>query len=249
VDRPQIVTQEEWLAARRALLAEEKELTRALDRVNADRRRLPMVRVAQDYRFTGPDGEVVLADLFDGRRQLVLQHFMFDPAWDAGCGSCTAMADDLSDGARAHLAARDTGFAAVSRAPYPKLAAYRESRGWTFPWYSSAGSTFNHDFHVSLDPAVTPNAYNFRSGEELVAAGQAWLVDHVGEQPGISAFLRDGDEVFHTYSTYGRGVEAMMHAYRLLDLTAQGRSEEWEEPKGRVAAAHPHDPTFTSRPR
>ncbi len=246
MDRPQIVTRDEWLAARRELLTREKELTRALDGLNADRRRLPMVRVEKDYRFTGPDGEVGLVDLFDGRGQLVLQHFMFDPSWDRGCGSCTAMADDLSDGARAHLAARDTAFAAVSRAPYPKLAAYRQERGWAFPWYSSYGSDFNYDFHVSLDPAVTPNSYNFRAGDELAAAGQAWLIDHVGEQPGVSAFLRDGDEVFHTYAVYGRGVEVMMHAYRLLDITALGRHEDWEEPKGRVPAAHAADPSFTS---
>jgi len=129
MDRPEIVTRDEWLAARRELLAREKELTRALDGLNADRRRLPMVRVEKDYRFTGPDGEVRLVDLFDGRHQLVLQHLMFDPSWDRACSSCTAMADDLGDGVRAHLAARDTAFAAVSRAPYPQLAAYRAERG------------------------------------------------------------------------------------------------------------------------
>ena len=153
-------------------MTREKELTRALDGLNADRRRLPMVRVEKDYRFTGPDGEVGLVDLFDGRGQLVLQHFMFDPSWDRGCGSCTAMADDLSDGARAHLAARDTAFAAVSRAPYPKLAAYRQERGWAFPWYSSYGSDFNYDFHVSLDPAVTPS-----SGRATSWPPQAGLAD------------------------------------------------------------------------
>jgi predicted dithiol-disulfide oxidoreductase (DUF899 family) len=245
MDRPRIVTPDEWLEARRELLAREKELYRELDRLNADRRRLPMVRVDEDYRFTGPDGEVALVDLFEGRRQLVLQHFMFDPSWDRGCGSCTAMADDLSEGARAHLASRDTAFAAVSRAPYPKLDAYRRERGWTFPWYSSHGSDFNFDFHVSLDPAVTPAVYNFRGPDELVAAGQAWLTEYVGEQPGVSAFLREGDEVFHTYAAYGRGVEVMMHAYRLLDITALGRQEEWEEPKDRVPGAGPADPSFT----
>lgn len=245
MDRPNVVTRDEWLTARRELLAREKELTRALDELNADRRRLPMVRIEKDYRFTGPDGEVGLVDLFDGRRQLVLQHFMFDPSWDQGCNSCSAMADDLSEGARAHLADRDTAFAAVSRAPYPKLAAYRQARGWTFPWYSSYGGDFNHDFHVSLDPDVAPNVYNFRDGDESAAIGQDWLADYVGELPGVSAFLRDGDEVFHTYSTYGRGVEVMMHAYRLLDITALGRQEEWEEPKGRVPNARPADPGFT----
>lgn len=246
MNQPRVVTRDEWLTARRELLVREKELTRALDGLNADRRRLPVVRVEEDYRFTGPDGEVGLLDLFDGRRQLVVQHFMFDPSWDRGCGSCSAMADDLGEGVRAHLASRDTSFAAVSRAPYPKLAAYRRERGWTFPWYSSHGSDFNYDFHVTLDPAVKPNNYNFRGGDELVAAGQAWLVDYVGEQPGVSAFLRDGDEVFHTYAAYGRGVDVMMHAYRLLDITALGRGEEWEEPKGRVPVPHPADPSFTS---
>ncbi|SFP41497.1 Predicted dithiol-disulfide oxidoreductase, DUF899 family [Amycolatopsis arida] len=245
MDRPKVVSRDEWLTARRELLAREKELTWALDGLNADRRRLPMVRVEKDYRFSGPDGEVGLLDLFDGRRQLVLQHFMFDPSWDRGCGSCSAMADDLSEGARAHLSARDTTFAAVSRAPYAKLAAEKQARGWTFPWYSSFGSDFNYDFHFSLNPAVRPNTYNFRGADELVAAGQAWLVDYVGEQPGISAFLRDGDEVFHTYATYGRGVEVMMHAYRLLDVTVLGRQEEWEEPKGRVSNLHSADPSFT----
>jgi predicted dithiol-disulfide oxidoreductase (DUF899 family) len=245
MDRPRTATRDEWLEARRELLAREKELYRELDRLNADRRRLPMVRVDKDYRFTGPDGEVALVDLFQGRRQLVLQHFMFDPSWDEGCGSCTAMADDLSEGARAHLASRDTAFAAVSRAPYPKLDAYRRERGWTFPWYSSHGSDFNFDFHVSLDPAVAPAVYNFRDPDELVAAGQAWLTEYVGEQPGVSAFLREGDEVFHTYAAYGRGVEVMMHAYRLLDITALGRQEEWEEPKDRVPDAGPADPSFT----
>ncbi|WP_026820949.1 DUF899 domain-containing protein [Arthrobacter castelli] len=244
--RPQVVTREQWLQARRELLAKEKDMTQALDRLSAERRRLPMVRVEKDYRFTGPDGEVALVDLFEGRNQLILQHFMFDPSWEKGCLSCTGMADDLSDGTRAHLAARDTSFAAVSRAPFPKLAAYRQARGWTFPWYSSHGSDFNYDFHVSLDPDVTPNSYNFRDTDELPAAGMAWLVDYVGEQPGISAFLRDGDEIFHTYATYGRGVEVMMHAYRLLDITALGRQEDWEEPKGRLANAHVADPTFTS---
>jgi predicted dithiol-disulfide oxidoreductase (DUF899 family) len=246
MDRPQVVTRDEWLAARRELLAKEKELTRVLDGLNADRRRLPMVRVEKDYRFTGPEGEVGLAELFDGCGQLVLQHFMFDPSWDRGCGGCTAMADDLSEGARAHLASRDTAFAAVSRAPYPKLAAYRATRGWTFPWYSSYNSDFNYDFHVSLDPTVGANQYNFRSAAELAAAGQAWLSNYVGEQPGVSTFLREGNEIFHTYATYGRGVEVMMHAYRLLDITALGRHEQWEEPQRRAAATHPADPTFTS---
>lgn len=243
---PQIVSPAEWLTARKELLLREKELTRARDRLNADRRRLPMVRIEKDYRFTGPDGEVRLVDLFDGRPQLLVQHFMFDPSWEQGCGSCTAMADDLSAGALAHLNNRGTAFAAVSRAPYPKLRATRAERGWTFPWYSSYGGAFNYDFHVTLDPAVAPARYNFRDAAELAATGFDWMLDHSGEQPGISAFLRDGDEVFHTYSTFGRGVEAMMHAYHLLDLTALGRGEDWEEPRGRTSAARAADPSCSA---
>lgn len=244
MNRPQVVSREEWLAARKELLQREKELTHAADGVAADRRRLPMVRIEQGYRFTGPDGEVGLLDLFDGHTQLVLQHFMFDPSWDQACPSCSAMAEELSDGVLAHLGRRDTAFAAVSRAPYPKLHAVREARGWTFPWYSSFDSTFNYDFHVTLDPAVAPVSYNFRDADELAATGLGWMTDYVGEQPAISAFLRDGDEIFHTYSTYGRGVEVMMSGYRLLDITALGRQEEWEEPKGRAPVVHPTDPGY-----
>jgi predicted dithiol-disulfide oxidoreductase (DUF899 family) len=243
---PQVVSRDEWLAARRSLLEREKEMARARDVLNADRRRLPMVRVEPDYRFTGPDGEVGLLDLFGGHRQLVLQHFMFDPAWDVPCHSCSAMAADTGEGVREHLGRRETAFAAVSRAPFPRLEAVASARGWTFPWYSSAGSSFNHDFHVTLDASVTPVSYNFRDPDELAASGFDWMLDYVGEQPGISAFLREGDEVFHTYSTYGRGVEAMMHAYHLLDLTALGRQEDWEEPKGRAPVAHEADPGFRS---
>lgn len=243
---PDVVSREEWLVARRALLEREKEMARARDVLNADRRRLPMVRVELDYRFTGPDGEVGLLDLFGGHRQLLLQHFMFDPAWDVPCHSCSAMAADTGEGVREHLARRDTAFAAVSRAPFPRLAAVASARGWTFPWYSSADSSFNHDFHVTLDASVTPVSYNFRDADELAASGFDWMLDYVGEQPGISAFLRDGDDVFHTYATYGRGVEAMMHAYHLLDLTALGRQEDWEEPEGRAPVAHEADPGFRS---
>src|SRR4249919_157661 len=137
---PDVVSREEWLEARKALLAREKEMTRAIDALNADRRRLPMVLVDKDYRFQGPDGEVGLLDLFEGRRQLFLQHFMFDPGWEDGCPSCTAAADEVSDGLLRHLAARDTSFAVVSRAPLDKLERYQAKRGWTFPWYSSSGS-------------------------------------------------------------------------------------------------------------
>lgn len=245
---PDIVTQEEWVAARRELLAREKALTRARDALNADRRRLPMVRVDKDYRFTGPDGQVGLGDLFAGLRQLIIQHVMFDPAWDEACQSCSASIDALSPGLLAHLAARETAFALVSRAPIDKITAYRARRGWRIPWYSAFGSEFNYDFHVTLDESVAPAEYNYRANADyrsadmpdgLVRPGQS------SEQPGLSCFLRDGDSVFHTYSTYARGAEQVGGAYAFLDMTALGRQEEWEEPQGRVGAARTAVPDFS----
>lgn len=243
---PQIAEAEDWLVARKDLLRREKELDRARDAVSADRRLLPMVRVQKDYRFTGPDGHAGLLDLFDGCQQLIVQHAMFDPQWDQPCDSCSAMINELGDGIRSHLRSRDTAYAAVSRAPYPKIRTVRMARGWSINWYSSYGSDFNYDFRVTLDPAVAPVNYNFRDADDLTAAGQEWMVDYAGEQPGISCFLRDGDQVFHTYSTYGRGVEVMMPGYHLLDITPLGRQEDWEEPKGRVPDPHPADPSYTS---
>ena len=245
---PEIATREEWLAARRALLVREKELTSMQDALNADRRRMPMVRVEKDYAFTGPDGAVSLLDMFDGRCQLIVQHFMFDPEWETGCSGCTASVDEISDGVIMHLQARETTFALVSRAPYAKLAAYRDARGWTIPWYSSNGSDFNYDFHVTLDEAVAPLELNFRTRAEVEAAPSVqWALqsDQPLELPGISCFLRDGDEVFHTNSTYARGTENLAGAYTWLDLTALGRQEEWEEPKGRAAVAHGAAPDFS----
>lgn len=243
---PRIASRDEWLMARKALLEEEKALTRRRDALNATRRRLPMVRIEKEYAFVGHDGPARLLDLFEGRRQLIVTHFMFDPRWEAGCPSCTAGADEVSEGLLRHLHARDTTLAVVSRAPYAKLARYKAERGWTFPWYSSYGSDFNYDFHVTLDESVAPIEYNFRTKAEHEAAGSAGYVS--GEQPienpGTSCFLRDGDSVFHTYSVYARGEEALGGAYYWLDLTALGRQEEWEEPKGRAAAAHGATPNF-----
>ncbi|HEX3782904.1 MAG TPA: DUF899 domain-containing protein [Pseudonocardiaceae bacterium] len=241
---PEIVTGEQWLAARRQLLAREKELTRLRDTLNADRRRLPMVRVTEDYRFQGPDGEVRLLDLFQGRRQLVLQHFMFPPEWDAGCSGCTAGVEEMSDGLLRHLNARETTFVLVSRAPYATLAKYRQEKGWTVAWYSSHGSAFNYDFHVSLDESVTPVMFNYRDAAQLREAGLGWAAEGPCEQPGVSCFLREGDAVFHTYSTFARGTEEFGGAYAVLDLTALGRQEDWEEPKGRAATVHGADPSF-----
>src|ERR1700742_5233326 len=179
---PEIATQQEWETARRELLEREKELTRARDELAAARRRLPMVAVDKDYRFEGPDGEVGLLDLFEGRHQLIVGHFMFDPEWDDGCSSCSAGAEEMAPGKIAHLNDRDTTLAYVSRAPYAKIEAYKARRGWTFPWYSSNGSDFNYDFHVTLDDSVTPVQYNFRTPEQFAAAGHQFEL--AGEYPG-----------------------------------------------------------------
>jgi predicted dithiol-disulfide oxidoreductase (DUF899 family) len=243
---PRVVSREEWLAARKELLAEEKAMTRARDRLNTKRRELPMVEVEKDYVFEGPNGEVRLLDLFEGRRQLIVQHFMFDPSWDDGCPSCSAGADEISPGLLNHLHSRDTTFAAVSRAPIEKIEAYKAKKGWTFPWYSSYGSDFNYDFHVTLDESVAPVEYNFRNKQELEQAGMGWLAEGSSEQPGHSVFLRDGDRVFHTYSMYARGAEMLGGSYYFLDLTPLGRQEDWEEPKGRVEAARAAVPDFAS---
>jgi len=243
---PDVVSPEEWLAARAALLTREKEFTRANDALNADRRRLPMVEVGKDYTFHGPEGDVSLLDLFDGRRQLIVQHIMFDPSWDDACSSCTAGVDELADGLLDHLRVRDTTFAAVSRAPFAKLDNYRTRKGWTIPWYSSEGSDFNYDFHVTMDATKAPVMFNYRDASELANKGMDWILEGSSEQPGYSCFLRDGDRIFHTYSTFGRGTEQLGGAYAFLDMTALGRQEEWEEPKGRSDAARAAMPDFAS---
>jgi predicted dithiol-disulfide oxidoreductase (DUF899 family) len=238
---PDVVSREAWLAARKELLVKEKELTRARDRVNADRRRLPMVRVDKEYVFDGPDGQVRLLDLFEGRRQLVLHHFMWTYDIDAdgterpredGCPSCSATADQI--GNLTHLNVRNTTLAAASRAPYANIAPFRQRMGWTFPWYSSAGSDFNYDFHATIDDRIAPVLFNFRDEAELERAGIPWSPSMRGDWPGISAFLRDGDAVYHTYSTFARGIDLAGSTSYYLDLTALGRQEAWEEPKGRT---------------
>ncbi|MEV0052008.1 DUF899 domain-containing protein [Saccharopolyspora shandongensis] len=231
---PEIVSRQEWLAARREFLAREKEFTRARDALNADRRRLPMVEVDADYRFEGPAGPVGLPALFDGRPQLVIYHAMFDPRWDGACRSCSAFIDQI--GHLAHLHARGTSLVLVSRAPLAKIEAFRARMGWTVPWYSSYGSDFNYDFHVTLDESVRPVEHNYRTAEEHRRAGTGYYFS--GEQPfelpGLSCFLRVGDRVFHTYSTYGRGMDGLGSTTSFLDLTALGRQEDWEEPEGRA---------------
>ncbi len=233
---PQVVSRDEWLVARKELLAKEKRFTRERDALNAERRGLPMVEIVEDYVFTGADGEARLVDLFEGRMQLILGHFMFDPSWHDGCPSCSAGADEISDGLLRHLHARDTTLVQVSRAPIEKIEDYKARKGWTFPWYSSHGSDFNYDFHVTLDEAVAPVEYNYRP------LSVDW--EQPFEMPGTSYFLRDGDRVFHTYSTFARGAEMTGGSYYFLDLTALGRQEEWEEPKGRAASAHAASPDF-----
>jgi predicted dithiol-disulfide oxidoreductase (DUF899 family) len=218
-----VVSREEWLAARRELLAKEKAAMRASDELAAERRRLPVVEIQKAYTFEGPSGRVGLGDLFEGRRQLIVYHFMFDPEWDEGCNSCSFIVDNV--GHLAHLHARDTSFALVSRAPLSRIEPFKARMGWTVPWYSSFGGDFNYDFHVTQDEAVAPVEYNFRSKAELTEAGVSYVLLS-GEQWGISVFLREGDRMFHTYSTYGRGVEVVIGTYTYLDLTPLGRQEE-----------------------
>jgi predicted dithiol-disulfide oxidoreductase (DUF899 family) len=227
---PEVVSREQWLEARLQLLTEEKNATRSRDALNSARRRLPMVRIEKDYVFEGPQGQVGLDALFGDSRQLIVQHIMFGPDWDAACPACTGFVDELADGLLGHLRDRDTAFVLVSRAPLEKLEAYRTSRGWTVPWYSSHGSDFNYDFQVSLDESVPQLQYNYRPEPGLLAGELS------SEMPGTSCFLREGGEVFHTYSTYGRGNEYLSSSYPMLDLTALGRQEGWEEPKGRAPA-------------
>ncbi|MBA3420490.1 MAG: DUF899 domain-containing protein [Thermoleophilaceae bacterium] len=244
---PQVVSRDEWLVARKELLAEEKELTRRRDALNADRRRLPMVEIEKDYVFTGPNGEANLLDLFEGRRQLIVGHFMFDPDWEDGCSSCSAGADEISNGLLEHLHARDTSLVQVSRAPIERIERYKARKGWTFPWYSSYGSDFNYDFHVTLDESVVPVEYNYRGAAEHARAGTSMFVEaeQPFEMPGTSYFLRDGDRVFHTYSNYARGAEMTGGSYYFLDLTALGRQEDWEKPQGRATAPHGAIPDFS----
>jgi predicted dithiol-disulfide oxidoreductase (DUF899 family) len=198
---PHIVSRDEWLVARKELLTKEKEVTHARDRLNAERRRLPMVKLDKEYLFAGPDGKGSLFDLFDGRRQLIVYHFMFDPSWQDGCPSCSYLVGNIP-ATLDHLHARDTSLVLVSRAPVTKIEPFKKRMNWTVPWFSSYGSDFNYDFEVT---------------------------DDQGEKPGLSVFLREGEDLFHTYSTTGRGVDILLGTYNYLDLTPLGRQEAWEE--------------------
>ena len=202
---PQIVSRDEWRAAREELLIKEKEATHARDRLNAERRRLPMMRVEKEYAFEGPDGTLTLTDLFEGRRQLIVYHFMVAPDWEEGCPGCTNLVDNLPS-RLARLQASDTTLALVSRAPLAKLESYKARMNWTAPWFSSYGSDFNYDFGAS---------------------------DDNGEISGLSVFLRHGEQILHSYSTYERGVDILLGTYNYLDLTPLGRQEDWEDrPEG-----------------
>jgi predicted dithiol-disulfide oxidoreductase (DUF899 family) len=238
---PEVVSREEWLEARRNLLEQEKAHTRANDALNAERRRLPMVRIEKEYIFEGPEGKLTLKDLFGASSQLVIQHVMFGPDWEAPCPSCSGAIRLMTPALFRGLEGRNTTFVLSSRAPYDKIAKAMEEHGWEVPWYSSYGSDFNFDFDVSYDEAAeTPLLYNYRE--------EPWLRgdNAPSEMPGMSFFLRDQDgAAYHTYSSFARGVEyAAGPLYPILDLTALGRSEDWEEPKGRAETPLPADPTF-----
>lgn len=211
---PCIVGDDDWLAARRALMDREKELTRLRDAVAAERRALPWRRIVKDYVFEAPEGRVALADLFGDRTQLLVYHFMFGPDMSEGCPICSFWADNFA-GIEPHLAARDTALVLVSRGPLATFESYRRRMGWPFRWVSSADCDFNYDFAVSRRPGERAIPYNYGTIERVM-----------DEQPGISAFVRERGTVFHTYSAFARGLDPLNGAYQLLDLTAKGRQEE-----------------------
>ena len=238
IPQPQIVSREQWLAARKKLLADEKEFTRSYDRLNAARRRLPMVKIEKDYVFDGPNGKSSLKELFGGRRQLIVYHFMFDPTWDKRrCPGCTGWVDSLGD--LSLLEKCDTTFVVISRAPLPMLDAYKAEKGWSIAWFSSFGSDFNYDFHVTVDPQIMPAEYNYRNQAETEAK-EGHPVDMEGEHHGLSVFFRLDDDVCHTYSVYARGCSTLTNAYSLLDTTPYGRQQDFEDsPPG-----WPQKPTY-----
>ncbi len=245
---PTIVTRDEWLVARRELLAKEKDLTRRRDELSTERRNQPMVEIDKDYRLISSSGPIRLIDMFEGRTQLIVYHFMFHPEWDEGCSSCTAGTDELSPGFLDHLHVRDTTYAMVSRAPLAKLEEWKRKRGWQVPWYSSEGSDFNYDFGVTIDASRGFDEYNFRTLDEYVSMGQEDMKtsDQPYDMPGLSCFIQVDGRVFHTYSQFARGLESTGGSYYFLDLTALGRQEEWEEPKGRSESIRSATPDFSS---
>ena len=218
IEHPRVVSPDEWLAARKELLAKEKQLTRQHDGLSAERRKLPCTKVEKNYVFEGLNGEETLLDLFAGRSQLIVYHFMFGPDWEEGCPSCSFGMDHV-DGALVHLAQRDVTFTAISRAPFPKIKAFKQRMGWRFKWVSSYGNDFNHDYHVSFSKDEIAKGkiyYNFGMNEFPSE-----------EAPGLSVFYKDkSGAVFHTYSAYARGLEPIIGTYTLLDLVPKGRDEE-----------------------
>lgn len=246
---PPIVSNDEWDAAWRALLAEETEATRARDRLNARRRELPMVEVVKQYEFEGPDGIVALRDLFEGRPQLIVYHFMFHPDWDEGCPSCTAGTDEISPGFVEHLHRRDTSYAMVSRAPLEQLERWKRQHGWAhIPWYSSSDGDFSYDFGATLDESRGFVTYNGRTLDEYAAMGQETMKTsgQPYDMPGRTCFLQVDGRIFRTSSQYARGLESTGGSYYFLDLTALGRQEEWEEPAGRSESVRAGQPDFAS---
>jgi predicted dithiol-disulfide oxidoreductase (DUF899 family) len=235
---PEVVTREEWLAARKWLLAAEKEHTRSRDALNAERRRLPMVRIGKEYAFEGPEGKITLPGLFGDSSQLIVQHVMFDPDWDAACPGCTASIDELADGVLTHLRSRDTAFVLVSRAPLAKLQKYQASRGWTAAWYSSHDSDFNYDFATSRtaeglhggDDNYAPYGDMTAAVSDVVRTNAERAgtspEEYLKEAPGMSAFVLSDGVVHHTYSAYARGLDALWGAYQWLDRAPLGRNEE-----------------------
>jgi predicted dithiol-disulfide oxidoreductase (DUF899 family) len=218
INHPRVVSEAEWLVARKDLLTREKELTRLRDELSRHRRELPWTKVDKEYAFDGPDGKETLADLFDGRSQLIVYHFMFGPGWEEGCKSCSYLADHF-DGANLHLLHRDVTFVVVSQAPLAEIAPFRKRMGWRFKWLSSHGNDFNFDYHVSAaeDEKTTGKMfYNYEMGELMS-----------DEMPGMSVFYKDKNGgVFHTYSTYARGLDSLVGTYNLLDLVPKGRDED-----------------------
>jgi predicted dithiol-disulfide oxidoreductase (DUF899 family) len=237
-----IVSQEKWLQRRKELLSKEKELTRLRDRLNAERRELPWVRVEKNYLFDAPGGKVSLKELFAGRSQLVIYHFMFGPDWNEGCPSCSFVSDHI-DGALPHLAARDATMVMVSRAPLAKIEAFKKRMGWRFTWVSSYGSDFNSDFRVSFTKdEMAQGKVNYNYAMQEFPSEEA---------PGISVFYKDaGGDVFHTYSSYGRGLEQLVGTYMILDMVPKGRDEdklgftmEWVRHHDRYGTDEFADPT------
>lgn len=233
VAHPPIASPAEWRKARIALLDHEKELTKHYDRVAAERRRLPMVKIEKTYSFDTPDGQRSLRDLFNGKRQLIVYHFMFGPDWQKGCPGCTWFGDALGDLSK--LYERDTNFVMVSRAPLEKLLAYKAEHGWKQGWISSFGSDFNYDFHATLDDAISPREYNYRRAPDIDQPRPV-----TGEEHAISVFFRVGDDVFHTYSAFARGTEGLTDAFSLLDLTPYGRQQDFED----SPVGFPQKPTY-----